>query len=306
MSEQPNEQFAEAGDVTLCYETFGDPGDPAMLLVMGLGTQMVAWQPDFCRALAERGFHVIRYDNRDVGRSTRFDGSPPPKPLELATRRIRQPAYTLSDMAADGVGLLDALTIDAAHVVGASMGGMIAQTMAVEHPDRVRSLVSIMSTTGNRWKGQPAFRAYPYLLAKPPRTKEESAERLVKLFRIVGSTGFDRDEDELRATADLSWDRGPSNAGTGRQLAAIIASGDRTAAVKRITAPTLVIHGTKDKLVRVSGGKATAKAIHGARLLLVDGMGHDLPRGAWPQILDGIAETAARAEAERPASRPAA
>jgi pimeloyl-ACP methyl ester carboxylesterase len=306
MTQSPDERFAEVGDVTLCYETFGDQGDPAVLLVMGLGTQMLAWHPDFCRALADRGFFVIRYDNRDVGRSTRFDGTPPPKPLELATRRIKRPAYTLSDMAADGTGLLDALGIGAAHVVGASMGGMIAQVLAAEHPDRVRSLVSIMSTTGNRWKGQPAFRAYPYLLAKPPRTKEESVDRLIKLFRVVGSTGFERDEDELRATAELSWDRGPSNAGTGRQLAAIVASGDRTSAVRGIRAPTLVIHGTKDKLVRVSGGKATAKAVPGARLLLVDGMGHDLPRGAWPQILDGIAENAARADEARSAGAAAA
>ena len=306
MPELPDERFAEVGDVTLCYETFGDPSDPAVLLVMGLGTQMLAWHPDFCRELAGRGFFVIRFDNRDVGRSTRFDDAPPPRPLELATRRIKRPPYTLSDMAADAAGLLDALGIDAAHVVGASMGGMIAQVMAAEHPDRVRSLVSIMSTTGNRWKGQPAFRAYPYLLAKPPRTKAESVDRLIKLFRIVGSPGFERDEDELRATAELSWDRGPSNAGTGRQLGAIVASGDRTGAVRRITAPSLVIHGTKDKLVRVSGGKATAKAIPGARLMLVDGMGHDLPRGAWPQIVDGIAETAARADEARPAGAAAA
>jgi pimeloyl-ACP methyl ester carboxylesterase len=306
MIESPDEQFADVGDVTLCYETFGDPGDPAVLLVMGLGTQMLAWHPDFCRALAGRGFFVIRYDNRDVGRSTRFDAAPPPTPLELATRRIKRPAYTLPDMAADGAGLLEALGVGAAHVVGASMGGMIAQVMAAEHPDRVRSLVSIMSTTGHRWKGQPAPRVLPLLLAKPPKTKEESVDRLLRLFRIVGSPGFERDEDELRAMTELSWDRGPSAAGTGRQLAAIIASGDRTAAVRRVGVPALVIHGTKDKLVRASGGKATARAIPGARLLLIDGMGHDMPRGTWPQILDGIAETAARADESRPAGATAA
>jgi pimeloyl-ACP methyl ester carboxylesterase len=306
MTAMPDEQFATVGDVTLCYETFGDPADPAALLVMGLGTQMLAWHPDFCRDLASRGYFVVRFDNRDVGRSTRFDGAPPPTPLELATRRIRRPAYTLSDMARDAAGLLDALGVDAAHVVGASMGGMIAQVLAAEQPERVRSLVSIMSTTGSFWRGQPAFRAYPFLLAKPPRTKEDSVERLVKLFRVVGSPGFERDEDELRATAELSWDRGPSSAGTGRQLAAILASGDRTAAVRNIAVPSLVIHGTKDKLVRVSGGKATARAIPGARLMLVDGMGHDLPRGAWPRILDGIAETAARADEARPAGAAAA
>jgi pimeloyl-ACP methyl ester carboxylesterase len=234
-----------------------------------------------------------------------MDGRRPPGLLELATRRIKDPAYTLSDLARDAVGLLDALDIDAAHVVGASMGGMIAQVMAAEHPGRVLSLVSIMSTTGSRWKGQPAFRAYPYLLAKPPKTKTEAAERLVKLFRVVGSNGFERDEDELRATAELSWDRGPSNAGTGRQLGAILASGDRTKAVKGIRIPTLVVHGTSDKLVRPSGGRATAQAIPDAELLLVEGMGHDLPRGAWPQIVDGIVRTAERGQGARATRGPA-
>ena len=306
MIEPPNESFCTAGDVELCYETFGDPGDPALLLVMGLGTQMIAWHTEFCRELAERGFHVIRYDNRDIGRSTHFDSVPPPGPVELVTRRIKNVAYTLDDMAADGIRLLDCLGIEKAHVTGASMGGMIAQVMAGRHPDRVRSLVSVMSTTGNRWKGQPALRVYPYFLAKPPRTREEAADRLVKLFALVGSPGFERDEQDLREMAMLSFDRGSNPAGLGRQLAAIIASGDRTAAIRRVTAPTLVIHGTKDKLVRVSGGKATAKAVPGARLLLVDGMGHDLPRGAWPQLITGIADTAARAPEGELAQRGAA
>ena len=299
-----NERFADVGDgVTLCYETFGDPSDPPLLLVMGLGTQMVAWNVDLCAALADRGFFVIRYDNRDVGRSTRFDEVPPPTPAELLTRRIRRPAYLLRDMARDGVGLVGALGLDGAHVVGASMGGMIAQTMAAEHPDHVRSLVSIMSTTGNRWKGQPALKAYPFFLTKPPSTKEEAVRRTLRLFSVVGSPGFDRDEAELRRQAELAWDRGPSAAGLGRQLAAIVASGDRTPDLGRITAPTLVIHGTKDRLVRASGGKATASAVPGARLLLIDGMGHDLPRGAWPRIVDGIAENAERAPGEtEPAS----
>jgi pimeloyl-ACP methyl ester carboxylesterase len=199
-------------------------------------------------------------------------------------------------MADDAVGLLDALDIERAHVVGASMGGMIAQCIAARHPDRVRTLVSIMSTTGHRWKGQPAVRVYPFLLAKPPRTKEESVERLVKLFAVVGSPGFERDEDELRLQGALAWDRGPSAAGTGRQLAAILASGDRTPDLSRITAPTLVIHGTKDRLVRPSGGKATAHAIRDARLLMIDGMGHDLPRGAWGRITDAIVANAALGE----------
>jgi pimeloyl-ACP methyl ester carboxylesterase len=299
-----DEQFADVGDIRLCYETFGDRGDTPMLLIMGLGTQMLAWHEDFCRELAGRGFFVIRYDNRDVGRSTHFEDVPPPRPSELLRRRIRRPAYTLDDMAGDGAGLLDALGIERAHVVGASMGGMIAQALAGRHPGRVRSLTSIMSTTGNRWRGQPAMRIYPYLLARPPRTKQEGIERLARLFRVIGSPGFERDEDELRAMAALAWDRDSSRTGTARQLAAIVASGDRTPAVRRISAPTLVIHGTNDRMVRPSGGRATARAIAGSRLMLVRGMGHDLPRGAWPRLIGAIAEHAARADegAQAPAA----
>src|SRR4051794_31887885 len=294
----PNEQFTTVGDVELCYETFGEPGRPAVLLVMGLGTQMIGWHEEFCRDLADRGFFVIRYDNRDVGHSTKFSSVPPPTPRELLTRKLRRPAYTLDDMADDGAGLLEALGIDAAHVVGASMGGMIAQVLAARHPGRVLSLVSIMSTTGNRWKGQPALRVYPFLLRKPSTDREGQISRVLKLFKVVGSPGFERDEAELREMLELGFERGSDPAGMARQLGAIVASGDRTAAVQRISAPTLVIHGTKDKMVRVSGGRATARAIPGARLMFVEGMGHDLPRGAWPRILDGIAQNAASARAE--------
>jgi pimeloyl-ACP methyl ester carboxylesterase len=297
-----HEQFATVGSLTLCYETFGEHGDPPVLLIMGLGTQMIAWPDDFCRELASRGFFVIRFDNRDVGRSSRID-VPPPRTRELILRRIKRVPYTLNDMADDAVGLLDALGLESAHVVGASMGGMIAQVVAARHPQRVRSLVSIMATTGNRWKGQPAVRTYPFLLAKPPKTKEQSIKRLVRLFRIVGSPGFDRDEDELRRQGALAWDRGPSAEGLGRQLAAIISSGDRTADLGRITAPTLVIHGSRDRLVRLSGGRATARAIHGARLMVIKGMGHDLPKGVWPRIIGAIEEHARRAES---AAAPAA
>jgi pimeloyl-ACP methyl ester carboxylesterase len=300
--EPPDEQFCTAGDIELCYETFGDPSDPALLLVMGLGTQMLAWHKDFCRALVDRGFFVIRYDNRDIGRSQRFDEVPPPTPVQLLTRRLKNVAYTIEDMADDGMRLLDCLGIERAHVVGASMGGMIGQMMAARHPDRVLSLVSIMSTTGNRFKGQPALKVYPFFMAKPPRTKQAALDRIVKLFSVVGSPGFDRDEDELRAMAGMSFDRGGGPEGTGRQLAAIIASGDRTRSLSKITAPTLVIHGTADKLVRPSGGRATARAIKGAKLLLIEGMGHDLPRGAWPRVIDGIVETTARAQPARVAA----
>jgi len=291
-----DEQFADVGDIRLCYETFGERGNTPMLLIMGLGTQMLAWHEDFCRELAGRGFFVIRYDNRDVGRSTHFEDVPPPRPSELLRRRIRRPAYTLGDMADDAAGLLEALGLASAHVVGASMGGMIAQAVAARHPARVRSLTSIMSTTGNRWRGQPAVRIYPYLLARPPRTKEEGVERIARVFRVIGSPGFERDEEELRTMAALAWDRDSSRTGTARQLAAIIASGDRTPDVRRISAPTLVIHGTNDRMVRPSGGRATARAIPGSRLMLVRGMGHDLPRAVWPRLIGAIAEHAARAD----------
>ena len=297
-----NEQFASAGDVELCYETFGDPGDPAVLLIMGLGTQMIAWHEDFCGELVGRGFFVIRYDNRDCGRSTRFDNVPPPSALELALRRPRHLAYTLGDMADDGAHLLDHLDIEAAHVVGASMGGMIAQLLAARHRERVLSLVSIMSSTGSRWSGQPAPRVLPVLLAPPAAGKEAYVERIVRVFNLVGSPGFPRDEQEIREVAALSYDRGVSAAGLGRQLAAIIESGSRMVDLRRIEAPTLVIHGTKDRLVKPSGGKATAKAIPGAELLMIDGMGHDLPRQAWPQIVDGIVRTAERSGAAAPSS----
>jgi pimeloyl-ACP methyl ester carboxylesterase len=290
-----NEQFCAVGDVELCYETFGDRGDPALLLVMGLGTQMIGWHEDFCGTLAGSGFFVVRYDNRDVGRSTRFDGVPPPHPLELVRRRPRRLAYTLADMAEDGLGLLEQLGVGAAHVAGASMGGMIAQTMAARHPDRVRSLASIMSTTGSRWVGQPAMRVYPFFLARLPADREAYVERIAKLFRIVGSPGFERDEESLREMAALAYDRGISPAGTARQLAAISGSRNRTADLQRIQAPTVVIHGTRDRMINQSGGKASARAIPGARLMLVDGMGHDLPRGAWPQIVGAIVDNASRA-----------
>ncbi|MEA2449333.1 MAG: hypothetical protein QOG63_1265 [Thermoleophilaceae bacterium] len=297
--EAVDEQFADVGDVTLCYETFGDPADPALLLVMGLGTQMLAWREDFCTELAGRGFFVIRYDNRDVGRSTHFRDVKPPKPMELVTRKFKRLAYTLEDMADDGIGLLDQLGIEHAHIVGASMGGMIAQVMALRHPDRVLSLTSIMSTTGGRLVGQPALRVYPFFLGRPPRGREAAIERIVKLFAVVGSPGFDRDEDDLRALAGASFDRDPTSSGTQRQIAAILSAGDRSADLARVKAPTLVIHGTKDRLVKPSGGKATARAIAGARLELIEGMGHDLPRGAWPKLIGAIVDNTARAAGAR-------
>jgi pimeloyl-ACP methyl ester carboxylesterase len=296
------EQFCIVGDVELCYETFGDPADPALLLVMGLGMQMHGWHDDLCAELAARGFHVIRYDNRDMGRSQRMDAGGAPTLLQLLRRDRRAAAYTLEDLADDGVGLLDHLGIERAHVVGASMGGMIAQTIAARHADRVLSLVSIMSNTGARWSGQPSPRMYPLLLRRPPRDREGYVRHVVQTFGQIGSPGFEPDLEDVRRAAEVSFDRGVNPAGATRQLAAIIASGDRTPLLRTISAPTLVIHGSADRLVPLSGGRATAKAIPGARLLMIEGMGHDLPRAVWPRIFDAIQENAGRAH-ERAWSR---
>ncbi len=304
------EQFHDVGrGVTLCYEPFGDPDDAPVLLVMGLATQMIAWHEDFCGQLADRGFYVVRYDNRDIGRSTHFD-FPPPTLGQLLRRRFNPEQYTLYDMAEDAAHLVRGIGIAPAHLVGASMGGMIAQLLAAEHPDVVRSLTSMMSTTGSRWHGQPALSVYPYLLRRPPHDRDGYVRRSAEIFGLIGSTGFPRDEQLVRERAGQSFDRGYDVRAGGRQLGAVVATGDRRKTLSRITAPTLVVHGTVDKMIRPSGGKATAKAIPGARLMMIEGMGHDLPRAVWPRLIDAIAEHArasdgirGRAEA---AIRPAA
>jgi pimeloyl-ACP methyl ester carboxylesterase len=273
-------RFAPVGDVDLCYDTFGNPEDPLMLLVMGLGFQLVHWPEEFCRLLAAEGFFVVRFDNRDAGRSTHLPG-----------RR-----YTLDDMADDAVGLLDALGIDSAHVVGASLGGMIAQAMAVRHPDRVRSLASLMSTTGRRGAGRTSLRVLRHAVGRRPRNEQEAIERRVRVFRAIGSTGFDQDPDEIRRVTALAFRRDPdAREGRRRQHRALRAAGDRTESLRLLTLPTVVIHGTEDRMCHPSGGRATADAIPGARLVLVEGMGHDLPRGAWPRLVRAIARNAAGA-----------
>jgi pimeloyl-ACP methyl ester carboxylesterase len=289
------ERFCRIGDVDLCYETFGDPADPAMLLIMGLGTQMLGWDTEFCEQLARRGFHVVRYDNRDIGHSTILDDYPVPTLGQLIRRDKRAAAYTLADLAADGVGLLDHLGIERAHLVGASMGGMIAQLIAARRPERVLSLVSIMSNTGSRLTGQPAPSTYRLFLRPMARERDAYVRQAAELFEHIGSRGFDKDDDAFREMLGAMHDRGHNPGSASRQLAAILAGGNRTAELRHITAPTLVIHGTADRLVRPSGGRATARAIPGAHLLTIEGMGHDLPRGAWPQIIDAIVENAARA-----------
>jgi pimeloyl-ACP methyl ester carboxylesterase len=290
------EQFCDVGrGVTLCYETFGDPANPTALLVMGLGTQMVAWHEDFCLQLADRGLHVVRFDNRDIGRSTHMKGRAPTI-RQLLTRSKRAAHYTLRDMADDAAGLLEELELAPAHVVGASMGGMIAQCLAARHPEAVRSLTSIMSNTGSLRSGQPALRVYSVFLRRAPSEREAFIEHMERVFAAIGSRGLPRDPEDIRALAAMSYDRDRDPEAAGRQLAAIIAAGDRTPELRRITAPTLVIHGSADRLVSPSGGRATARAIPGADLVMIPGMGHDLPRAAWPTLLDAIAEHALRAE----------
>jgi pimeloyl-ACP methyl ester carboxylesterase len=290
-----SEQFCDVGEgITLCYESFGEESDPTALLIMGLGTQMVAWQDSFCRQLAERGLHVVRFDNRDIGRSTHLQG-PPPTTAQILRRSRRAAQYTLADMADDASGLLRVLELAPAHVIGASMGGMIAQSLAARHPDQVSSLVSIMSTTGSLWFGQPAFRVYPTFLARAPGERDAFIAHMERVFATIGSQRLPRDPEDIRAIAAASYDRDHDWRGPMRQLAAIIASGDRTPELRGITAPTLVIHGSADPLVAPSGGRATKRAIPGAKLLVIKDMGHDLPRVLWPTLIDAIATHTMRA-----------
>lgn len=273
-----------ANGITLEYETEGDTGDPPVLLIMGLGAQLTSWDPAFCRALAGRGFFVIRYDNRDVGRSTWFDDTGAPDVAGLLDGTW-SPPYSMADLAADAAGLLDALGIASAHVVGVSMGGMIAQTFAIAYPDRTRTLVSIMSTTGDPSVGQPHPEALAALLAPPPTTREGAVEQAVTTWKVIGSPGFPFDEPAVRDKAGSDFDRGFHPAGTARQLGAILTQPDRTADLAGLDLPALVIHGADDPLVDPSGGRATAAAIPGARLDLVPGMGHDLPPALFDRFV---------------------
>jgi pimeloyl-ACP methyl ester carboxylesterase len=280
------------GELSLCYETFGSPEASPLLLVMGLGSQMVLWDDEFCQSLADEGFWVIRFDNRDVGRSTILRGAGVPKRWQLLVRDPRAAAYSLEDMADDAVGLMDHLEIPAAHLVGISMGGMIAQVMAVSHPDRVLSLVSIMSTTGNRRVGQPLTRVALRMLRPVPREREAYIESHLETYRIIGSRGVAFDEEAKRARAALVFERGLHPSGSTRQMAAILTAPDRTRSLAEVSVPTTVIHGDHDPLVNVSGGRATAQAIPGARLIEIPGMGHDMPREHWPQIIAAITANA--------------
>jgi pimeloyl-ACP methyl ester carboxylesterase len=284
-----SEQTVDVGrGITLAYEELGPADGVPLVLVAGLGMQLHSWPDEFCDLLVARGYRVIRFDNRDVGRSTHGD-FPAPRPLAMLRKRWNPKQYELADMAADTAGLLDALDLSSAHVVGVSMGGMIAQTVAARYPDRVRSLTSLMSMTGARRVGRPAVSTWRLMAAKPARTPAEFAEREVRIFRHIGSAGYPFDEAYVRDSAARAWERDPANAGgVVRQLAAIMKSGDRTAELRRVSAPTLVIHGDRDRMVHPSGGASTAAAIPGAHLETLRGLGHDLPRGAWPTIVDLI------------------
>ncbi|HYH35482.1 MAG TPA: alpha/beta hydrolase [Nocardioides sp.] len=291
------ELFAPLGTgVELCYQTFGDPHDEPVLLVMGLGGPMTWWHPAFCRMLAARGCYVIRFDNRDTGRSTKLTGRVRRTGLvrSFVGRPVRPP-YTLDDMALDGFGLLDHLGIEAAHVVGVSMGGMIAQAMAIARPERVRSLTSIMSTTGKRTVGWQHPRLLPMLLASRSAGREAYAATALRMSELIGSPAFPEPRDEALARAGETFDRGFSPSGVLRQMQAILVEPDRGPRLRRLRMPALVIHGLADRMVHVSGGRATARAIPDAELLLIEGMGHDLPADLYPTYVDAIERTIHRA-----------
>jgi pimeloyl-ACP methyl ester carboxylesterase len=285
-----------ASGVELCYQTFGDPADEPMLLVMGLATQMTFWDPALCGLLARQGYFVIRFDNRDVGRSSRGKGRVTRGMLvrAFAGGRVRAP-YSLQDLGADAFGLLDHLGIASAHLVGVSMGGMIVQTMTLDQPTRVRSLTSIMSTTGKRTVGWLHPRLIPAMLRPIKPGREAYADSSVAMWKMIGSPGFPHYEDRTRELAVEAYDRGLSSAGALRQMMAILTQPSRSAALRRVRVPTLVVHGMADRMVHVSGGRATAAAIPGSELLLIDGMGHDLPPDLYSTLVDAITRTAARA-----------
>ena len=279
---------SDGRDIEIEYDEFGKRSDPTLLLVMGYTAQMVQWEPDFCNMFVDRGFHVVRFDNRDCGLSTRLDGVTVDVDKVVAAALMEEPVppvpYTLSHMAFDAVALLDHLGIEFAHVLGASMGGMIAQTIAIEHPTRVKTLISVMSQPGDPTVGQPTPEAAAVLLTPPPTSRDEYVAYSVN-WQIWHSKKY-RSNELSYAAAARDYDRGFYPEGAPRQLAAIYASGSRVEQLAKMAIPTLVIHGNDDTLITPSGGIRTAEVIPGARLLLLDDMGHDFPRPLWPKIVD--------------------
>lgn len=289
---------AHNGDVELHYETTGDPDGVPLLLVMGLGAQLITWDDELCESFADRGFHVIRHDNRDMGLSTWFDDHPVDAQAVIGAFFAGEPVtppYTMLDMAADAAAVLDAAGASSAHVIGASMGGMISQTLAVHHPDRVRSLVSIMSTTGDPDVGQPHAEVAGTLLEAVPAGREAAIERGIAVGRVIGSP-VHFDEDAVRILCEREYDRGNNPDGVLRQLFAIMLQESRTEALRNFTKPALVIHGELDPLVDPSGGRRTAEALPNAELILLPDAGHDLPRIYWPQLIERITVLAGEAD----------
>jgi pimeloyl-ACP methyl ester carboxylesterase len=297
---------AHANGVELEYETVGDPAGRPLLLVQGLGAQLISVEDGLCRELASRGFLVIRYDNRDAGLSTWFDHARPVNLAAIWGGDHSTLAYTLQDMADDAVAVLDAAGVEAAHVAGISLGGMIAQLLATRYPARVRSLASIMSTTGDRAVGQPSGEAASVLVGPMPDDRERFIEQAVVNARAISAgTAFPFDAEAVRRGAARGYDRAYHPKGTGRQFAAILAAGDRTGTLGGIRVPTVVVHGTEDQIIGVSGGEATAAAIPGARLLRVPGLGHELPPGFWPTLADALVQNADREATLEPREPPA-
>lgn len=292
----------QANGIQIEYETFGDSSSSPLLLIMGLGFQMIRWDEELCEELAERGYYVIRFDNRDTGLSTKFEMYDHYKYMRIISaleqgEKVEVP-YTLDDMADDAIGLLDAIGVDKAHIFGLSMGGMIAQTMAIRHPSRVRSLISIMSSTGNPKLPRAKPEAMDAVLTPPPKGREAAIDHLVKAQRVLAGSGFAFDEERMRRMEERCYDRSFYLKGIARQLLAILSHGNRKPALRSVTVPTLVIHGSQDPLVPVEAGIDTADAVPGAELLIINGMGHTapLPREALPRILNAIDEITHRAD----------
>lgn len=290
-------RYASTNGITLAYDSFGSTSDPPVLLIMGLSSQMILWEREFCEMLAARGLRIVRFDNRDTGLSTKFSAAGMPHIRALLSGRISGASavpYTLADMAEDAMGLLDDLGIDRAHVVGSSMGGMIAQEMAMRSPDRVMTLTSIMSTTGDPGVPPPRAEALEMLFWPVPVDRDGFVEYFRKAWRLLSGPHYPMDDARARHLGEETFSRGIEPAAGARQFAAVIASGSRKERLGSVTTPSLVIHGSDDPLIPVQGGIDTAGSIPGARLVVMEGMGHYLPRQLWEEIVDAIASHAGR------------